>query len=138
MEDSRLYICSHWVLKLLEHKPRMHSFSKDVIPWLVRRQFQGSASLPEQVAEGMGGQADDALRQAAPGDNRASGDYDPDTIRCYGLVLPTYQGYCARASTPEAYAAMNRELAFSFHKQVGHIYKPPWTPIQAGAIRNDR
>jgi translation initiation factor eIF-2B subunit gamma len=107
--DSHFYIFAHWVLDLLDAKKSISRIKADLVPYLVRRQFQGKDCLPEGVADSISQPQDLASSMSASAQFNSSGNVT-DVVRCFAYVVPESGGYCSRANTLAAYSFMNREL----------------------------
>uniref|UniRef100_A0A7S1G7X8 Mannose-1-phosphate guanyltransferase C-terminal domain-containing protein n=1 Tax=Bicosoecida sp. CB-2014 TaxID=1486930 RepID=A0A7S1G7X8_9STRA len=105
--DAHCYVFNHWVLGLLDERPKITSIKFELVPYLVRRQFLGLAGVPESLHEAAS-HATALANSMSAGADVAGPD---DLIRCFSLVLPADGLYCARAKSVPAYARINREVA---------------------------
>ncbi|KAI5804604.1 hypothetical protein EDC01DRAFT_716098 [Geopyxis carbonaria] len=65
--DSGVYFFPHWVLRFIEHNPRLNSIREDVLPWLAKARWQNA-----RLATKLG------LPQILGGNSPVSGDNDSE------------------------------------------------------------
>eukprot|EP00941_MAST-03F_sp_MAST-3F-sp1_P005954 g5954.t1 len=104
VEDMHLYLFSNWIIRLLTKGTEIHSIKKDLVPFLVHRQFRGELSgeikLPSPYS-----------KECARLNTSVGGkDMVGDCLRCFCVVVPTCDAFTARADNLENYATMNRSL----------------------------
>lgn len=141
--DAQLYALDVAVATaLLEAKPHMRSLQLDVVPALVRRQFDAATGAGSNAAVGAGAGAvagaacsaaeeDDGFMravfgeggEAAAGRARAPGgeSFAAAARPCVAFVAAE-EAYCARADTAApAYVEISREVASSAPADAGHL-----------------
>jgi translation initiation factor eIF-2B subunit gamma len=101
--DLHVYVFSHWVLEYLKRSPiDFEDIAHDVVPHIVRHQFDGSTSLlqpPEGPLE---------LARSLS----SSGSYNPeDLVKCHAHILPSAD-LAFRMSEIQGYMAANMAFAF--------------------------
>eukprot|EP00741_Cyanophora_paradoxa_P016431 tig00020912_g15866.t1 len=112
-QDVHLYVFAHWVLDLLDtpEAKRLSSVKSELVPYLVKRQFNSKFPVPVPESTQAAAQAlsHNARHNAARG--RA------ELYRCHAVLLPAEAGYTARAYTVPAYFDMNMQISRGVHSQ---------------------
>ncbi|ORX56896.1 nucleotide-diphospho-sugar transferase [Hesseltinella vesiculosa] len=120
LQDAHLYIFKRWVLDMLADKEYIASISDDLIPMLVKCQYQKKMVDREQVnkyASGYQGLLQTALALSTTYSNDVDEDvFMPDPIHSSFKSPVTTQvyvyrdGFCGRGNTLDNYAELNRHV----------------------------
>ncbi|OZJ04250.1 hypothetical protein BZG36_02484 [Bifiguratus adelaidae] len=124
LRDAHVYIFQRWVLNLLVAKPRISSIRQDLVPFLVKCQYQSKLVDREEVISYQEAHAQSELNDAS-GSSVLSELLRQDELVTNGTteeassiqkagirvqVLVCKEGFTARANTIQSYCEINRYL----------------------------
>ena len=114
--DAQAYVLHSSVLPVLAAKPGFTSVRRDLLPYLVRRQFDTrpyAACAPTDPAEPLAHAhaSGPLVLSAAPGCGAGGPGPAPGIQRKVGVFLADSSAYCVRVDSLRAYLEVNRELA---------------------------
>ncbi|KTW30662.1 hypothetical protein T552_00377 [Pneumocystis carinii B80] len=101
LRDSHLYIFKRWVLDLIVQNERISSIQEDLIPLLLKFQYQSLLLKRYNIKE---------LCSRNYGYNLGSDSLDEKPVRVISYLLPDNR-YCLRSNTIQAYTDLNRNLS---------------------------
>lgn len=118
LADPHFYVFSHWVLDVLETKSDFVSIKRDLLPFLLRKQYAMTTadieSFPPEASE----EANPRIQHLALGMSSSerswvSGPDGAGLLHCHAFVLDAAKPSerCQRVNTLAAYSEVNRMLA---------------------------
>lgn len=121
LADPHFYVFAHWVLDVLEKKSDFVSIKRDLLPFLLRKQYSMTTadidSFPPEASE----EANPRIQHLALGMSSSERSWVPGPdgaglLHCHAFVVdaakPTER--CQRVNTLGAYADVNRMLAKAY------------------------
>ncbi|KAL1931833.1 hypothetical protein VTP01DRAFT_8889 [Rhizomucor pusillus] len=133
LQDAHLYIFNRWVLDLVADKEKISSISEDLIPMLVKCQYQKKMVEQENVSEYAS--RDDPILKTALSLSTTASDITEDDLAPYDPINATFKspvrihvfvyrdGFCGRGNTIIGYHELNRHET----KQGENITRVPVT-----------
>ncbi|KAI8982067.1 nucleotide-diphospho-sugar transferase [Mycotypha africana] len=133
LQDAHLYIFKRWVIDMIADKDKITSISKDLIPMLVKCQYQRKLVEREEVDK-YTSKDDDLLANALSLSTTQSIDVDDDLL-IKDPIHPSFKspiksyvhiyrgGFCGRGNTTASYSELNRYVT----KQGATITRVPAT-----------
>ena len=113
LRDAHGYLFDHWVLDLLVAKPQIESIQGDLIPYLVKKQFD-TTPFPIELPNSKWDRANLI----------SSAKQCPDSISCFAVVAPA-DYFCQRVTTIAHFVRTNRKVAMKeipmFQSIVNHF-----------------
>lgn len=132
LQDAHLYIFKRWVIDILADKENVESISEDLIPLLVKCQYQRKLVERENI-EKYSSTYHDLLVNALSLSTTQSVDIDPSfktnpTDSNFKSPIKSYvhvyrDGFCGRGNTIASYSELNRYVT----KQGANIIRQPTT-----------
>eukprot|EP00039_Didymoeca_costata_P019724 m.338684 g.338684 ORF g.338684 m.338684 type:complete len:446 (+) comp18504_c0_seq1:101-1438(+) len=110
LNDAHIYVFAKWVMDVLKEKKKISAIKRDLVPYLVRKQFATPvAGMPGKTREPM------SMAPADPNadlfSKNARTPRSSQVLKCYSIMVTPEDTFCIRANTTQAYKDVNRQIA---------------------------
>eukprot|EP01147_Barroeca_monosierra_P010702 gene10704-2801_t len=139
LEDVHIYVFSKWVLKMIVERDTISSISRDLIPYLIRKQFAPPRRHQKDIYKYIPDLPREKASYLVPSVSHE------DRIRCHALVLDEVHGLSR--PNPKALYSCTRIKNLALYKDVNHgaaidkgIYRISGTADikESGVVRQEK